>query len=551
MPNDVITLSALCHELDSDISGGKIEKIYQPESDELTLTIKKNGAQTLLISANAHLPRLHLTAQKKENPLSASAFCMLLRKLIGGGIIQGVSLLNSDRIIKIEILSRNEMGDKTQFYLLAEQMGRYSNTILTDANFLIVDAIKRINIDQNPERPILPNAKYRTPPQNRITLNDTAALSALFVDKRQFDEKFLLENISGISKDTAKEIIARSADDPYSIISDFLDIFSSKDFLPCIRYDEKDIAADFYITPYLSKKGQYVSFPTLNEVLDAFYQNKDAEIRKKANTKQLTALLSRLQNRTERRIADHTAKLEECEKADTLRIYGELILSNLFRMKKGDKTLVCQNFYDNNAEAVIPLDELLTPNKNAQAYFKRYSKLKKAKEISLQQLEIQYLQREYLKTLAAAIKSSDTRQEYQEILAELHAVDGRKISLPKRQKKVQPSAPLHIVFEGADIYVGKNNIQNNAVTFGIASSNDLWLHAKNYHGAHTIIKGKVTAEVLQRAAELCAYFSETKDSPKAEIDYTLRKNVKRHKSGVPGLVTYTDFKTIVVQPKLN
>ncbi len=548
MPSDVITLSALCKELDSGLSGGKIEKIYQPENDELTFTIKKGGIRTLLISANANLPRIHITEQKKENPFSASSFCMLMRKYAGGGIIQNISLLAWDRIIKIELISRNEMGDKTPYFILAELMGRYSNIILTDSNFTIIDAIKRINIDQNAERPILPKLKYTVPRQNRITLGDTAALTELFSTQQDVDEKFLLENISGISKDTAKELIARG--EKLSGLQNFLEINSSADYKPCLRFDQNGKAADFHITPYKSQSGDYTFFSSLNDAIERYYLDRATEQQKKFNTKELVKLLTRLQTKTERRIAEHQKKLEECDRSDTLRIYGELILSNLHKLKKGDKTLVCLNFYD-NAEVTIPLNELLPPNKNAQAYFKRYTKLKRAKEISLQQLDMLYVQRQYLQTFASAIKTSDTKQEYQEILEELRAVDGRKVQNPKKQKKSAPSAPLHIIFEGADIYVGKNNIQNNAVTFSIASSNDLWLHAKDYHGAHTIIKGNVTDRILQRAAEICAYFSETKDSPKAEIDYTLRKNVKRHKSGVPGLVTYTDFKTVVVQPKFN
>lgn len=550
MPSDAITLSAVCKELNAALLNGKIEKVYQPENDELTFAVKSGGrTHTLVISANAGLPRIHLTSHKKENPLAASTFCMLMRKHTGGGIIQNVSLLDWDRIIKIELLSRNEMGDKTSFFILAELMGRYSNIILTNSDYIILDAIKRVNFDQNPDRPIVPSARYTPALQRRATPGDEAALEELFAEEKPYNDKYLLENIGGLAKDTAKEILSRSPQAPLFALKELRDIYNSELYHPCVRFDDKDNAADFYITPYQSVPGRYEYFSTLNEAMDEFYSKKDAELRKRANTKELTTLLERLRKKTERRIADYTSKLEECGRSDILRIYGELILSNLHRMKKGDKSLSCENFYDGNAITTVPLDELLSPNKNAQSYFKKYTKLKHAKEIALAQLEALSIQGEHLNALSAAIKSSDTRQEYQEILDELRALDGKKPQAAK-QKKQKPSEPIHIVFEGADIFVGKNSIQNNKVTFDLASSGDVWLHAKNYHGAHVVIKGASPSDsVLRRAAELCAYYSETKDSPKAEIDYTLRKNVKRHKSGVPGLVNYTDFKTIIVEPK--
>lgn len=549
MPNDVITLNALTKELHARITRGKIEKIYQPENDELTFAIRNNGkAYSLIISANANLPRIHLTSQKKQNPLSAATFCMLMRKHLNGGIIEDISLMNADRIVKITIANRNEMGDNVKFFLLAELMGRYSNIILTKDDFIILDTIKKVHFEQS-SRPILPNLKYQPIENNRISLDETDKIASLLQNK-EITAEILLTNISGFAKETAKEIAGRKTP-IMDTIATFYNINDSDIYIPCVRYDENENIKDFYITPYETVKGVYERCDSLNDCLDKFYLEKDTKLRKKANTHEITKLLKRLKTKTERRINDNNNKLAECENTETYRIYGELILTNIYKLKKGDKTLVCENFYDNTT-VNIDLDELLHPNQNAQKYFKRYHKLKRAKDFAIKQLTDLKLQQEYLLSIEAAINNSTLEQEYKEIMDELLILGNlKKPKSNKKQKKQKPSSPLHLTIDGYDIFIGKNNIQNNEVTFDIGSKADIWMHTKAYHGSHTIIKGeKPPTSVIQKAAEICAYFSEGRESSKVEVDYTEKKNVKRHKSGMAGMVFYINYKTILVKPTM-
>ncbi len=441
------------------------------------------------------------------------------------------------------------MGDKVTMYLLCEIMGRYSNIILTKEDFTIIDAIKRVHFDVS-DTPVLPNLKYSKPPQKKISLDDDKSLQELFENENQVDVSFIINNISGISKDTAKEIIQRKENGYYETIKSFFNIYHTDLYKPCLRYDKDNFVKDFYITPYLSAKGKYVHFDSINTCLDKFYQEFDLEVRKKTDTKQLVKLLKRLKNKLEKRKSDYSEKIEESKKAKTYKQWGELILANLYRIKKGDTLLKCLNFYD-NTEVEIPLDEKLFPNQNAQVYFKKYRKLKKAKEIAIQQLKIIEKQKQYLKSIETALQTSSSKQEFKEIQDELLILGNlKKPEKSQKRLKEQPSKPMHINIEGVDVYVGKNNLQNDKVTFEIGMSNDTWLHAKGYHGSHTIIRHSFPPEsILTRAAEICAYYSEAKGDAKVEIDYTLRKNVKRQKGGMPGMVDYKNYKTIVVTPK--
>lgn len=547
MPLDAITLNTAVQELKTLVGGGKIERISQPERDEIFLGIKANKRHTLAISANANFPNIRLTKQKKQNPLSAPKFCMLLRKWLTGGKIQNISLLNNDRIVKILISNKNELGYEANSYLLCELMGRYSNIILTKEDFTIIDAIKRVPLEKS-QNPTLPNLKYSPPPQNKISLNDKESLKELIDNNDDIDISFLMKNIGGIAKDTAKEILARKDQSPFEAIDAFFNIYGTSLFKPCLLYDKDNKPKDFYITPYISSKGTYVHYQTLNECMDIFYTTRNAENRKQADTKELVKTLKRLKSKLEKRALDCVKKLEESKDSHTYKIWGELILSNLHSIKKGDEFLECESYYDNK-KVKIPLDKKLYPNQNAQAYFKKYRKLNKGGEIAAQQLKEIQKQKEYVLSIEAALQNSTNKEEYKEIQNELLALSNIKEPARKKQKE-RPSKPFHIVIEGISVYLGKNNIQNDNVTFEIASSNDIWMHTKGYHGAHAVIKSPNPPQgVLVRAAELCAYYSQARASSKADVDYTLRKNVKRQKGGMTGMVDYKNYKTIAVVPK--
>ena len=545
MPNDVITLKVLCRELNQLLTGGRVEKIYQPETDEVTLHIKSSGKLLqLVISANPTHPRIHLTTQKKENSYNAPAFCMLLRKYLGGAQIKGVDIFNNDRIARITFEGKNELKDSRTVYLLAELMGRYSNIILVSQDMTIIDAVRRIHFDQSTTRYILPGLSYVLQPQTRITFDEKEKLRVLLSGEPKLSSSEILKNISGIGKETAEEIA--SFTDRYNGLLNLIEAKIDTDYYrPCLSY-KNDKPVDYFIYPYQSIQTTWKFFKTLNEAFDEYYRLYDTEDRKKASSKTVETILKRLQTKTDRRIEDNQKRLDEWEKAESIRRKGELITNYIYLIKSGDTSLTCFDYYDNK-EIVIPLDDTISPSRNAQEYFKKYNKMKRAKDVATKQLAELYPQREYLQSIAVSIKNCSLKAEFDEILAELNALGGY-VQKKRNDKKSLPSKPIHLVVNGYDVYYGKNNVQNAQVTFTLASPTDLWMHAQKHHGTHLVIKGQPDEKTILRCAEIAAFFSDAKDSPKVEVDYTLKKYVKKIPGALPGLVTYTDYKTILCTP---
>lgn len=543
MPNDVILLKALADELNSSLKGGRIEKIYQPETDEITVLVKNNGKMhNLVISASPSSPRAHLSTQKKENSLSAPAFCMLLRKHLTGGNISDVSIFNYDRIIKFTIDARNELKDVKKYFLIAELMGRYSNIILTDDNFVIIDAIRRIHFDQSTTRYILPNLNYVLQPKNRVSLDDDAALDEVFSSPiSSYDE--LPKLISGIGKETAKEIF--SADNPREKIRELTNIYFETSFCPVVTKNSDGKITDYYVYPYSTVNSDFEKSESLNDALNKFYLLRDGEERKKASSKTVTTVLKRLQAKNERRIEDNLSKIKDKDNAKKNRMAGTLLMNYLWMIKPGDKSVTVDGF--DGEKVTIPLVADEKPAVTAKNLLKKYNKQKRAVEIAEIQLEELYKQRDYLKSIEVSITNSFTKTEYEEILKELNSINGYKQN--KTEKRQKPSAPTRLKFDCCEIIFGRNNLQNNDVTFKIADRGDLWLHVKNHHGSHVIIKGEYADETLLKAAEIAAYYSDANQDGKVEVDYTLVKFVKKIPSALPGQVTYTNYKTVIVTPK--
>ena len=544
MPIDVITLKAVTEELNEFLSGGRVEKIYQPETDEVTLNVKSGGKYfQLVISANPSHPRIHLTTQKKENSFNAPAFCMLPRKYIGGARILGMHIFNNDRVIRMEFEGKTELKDDRVLYLIVELMGRYSNIILTDKNMVIVDAIRRIHFDQSTTRYILPGLQYVFQPQTRITFDQTDKLKAFFADNPDCGADEILRAISGIGKETAAEIAASS--DRFASLTRLIDVTSSSVYRPSLSYSG-DKPTDYFVYPYETRKSDWKEFSTLNEALDEYYSLYDREDRKKASSKTVETILKRLQTKTERRIDDNLKRLKDWEKSESIRRKGEFITNYLYLIKPGDEELKCFDYYENK-DTSIALDPTLSPARNAQEYFKKYNKLKRAKDSANEQLATLYPQKEYLGSIAVAIESCSLKSEFDEILEELNKLGGyvRK-GAPKQRTK--PSAPTHLTINGFDVYYGKNNVQNAQVTFTYAAPTDTWVHAKKHHGTHVIIKGTPDEETLLTCCRIAAFLSDAKTSPKVEVDYTQKKFVKKIPSSLPGLVTYTDYKTMICEP---
>lgn len=564
MPNDYITIKALARELDENLKGGKIDKVNMPEKDEIALLVRANGKNYILTaSCNANNPRIHTGGDKKQNPLAAPSFCMHLRKHITGGIINGIKLLGEDRIIAFDITSRNEMRDEVGFTLVAEMMGRYSNILLLKSNGIISDTLKQVSYDTMTKRCLLPGAKYSLPPQSKLLPSDRENIVHILKEYSSSDlASYLIARVSGLSLLTAKQIVFQSGiknnaatltDEEITKILDTLDeylnINDSPLYSPC-AYRDNGVCKDFFILPY-EGFDDIQKTQTLNDAVVLCTVEKDREERKNERTKFLKKAYDSLIKKLNSKLAKDNAKLAECEQTENLKKYGELILANLYAINKGDDKAVVKDYYSPDCpDVTVKLDIRLTPQQNAQAYFKKYAKLKRTYEVVSKQIEEVKETLEYAQTIAPAIALCSDDDEIEEVRQELAQLGALK-KIKTQKNKFKPSQPIAYEVKDFVILVGKNNIQNEKLTFKVAGGSDIWIHTQKVHGSHTVIfaEGRqVPDEVIQTGCEIAAYYSQGKNGDKIACDYTQRKNLRRHPSGKPGMVLYTTYKTAVVKP---
>lgn len=560
MGSDLFALNALAKELNSSLQGARIDKIQQPEVDELRFFMRSKGKNVcLVISCNAGAPRIHLTQSKKQSPMVAPNLCMLMRKYLLNASIEQIGIYNHDRIIYLKLNAKTEMRDDATFYLFVEIMNRYSNIVFTDENLVILDAVKHLPLDVERNHVVLRGVRYSPVTQKKISyLTDCFGV---FDDFSGGDlHKYIQDNISGFSGATINEFLLRANLDTsvpslsqsdkeklYATIKEFASFdASSSIFQPCV-IDGKDVYPFVYRSLADRDESNVRKFNTMSEAYDALTTDCDKDIRNKARLKSLATIAKRLHQKAEKNIAIDLQRLKECEDMDTLKLYGELIVSNIYRIKKGDESVKCLNYYD-NTEVVIPLDARLTPSKNSTAYYTKYNKLKRAKEFVSKKLVEDRDLLEYVKSIEEEIASLPYESQTSAIEEELELLGGtKKKSQKNKVRREKPEPPYVYVVDGFTIYRGKNNIQNDELTFKIASSSDIWMHLKNEHGAHTIIvtEGKEVPEnVLKIAGEITA---STKQASH-EVDYTERRNVKRKPNGHPGQVIYVNYKTLVATP---
>lgn len=567
MPNDLVTLQALANELNNTLAGGKIEKIFQPEKDEISIIIRSKGVKhNLVISCNAQNPRIHISAMKKENPITAPTFCMHLRKYISSGIIESVSLLNQDRIFLISIIARNELKDTINYGLIAEMMGRYSNILLINGEFKISDAMKQVSFDSATKRCILPSVKYTPPDQVKILPSQIDKIKQCLTDFKEDNlAKYLYSNISGISPETANDIIARCninlLNKPLNdsetmelceMINRYFDIYNDVLYSPCVNKNAQGKITDYYTTEYIGLNDCEKSL-TLSQAIESLNGVKDIGERHREKTKHLSQALKKYKSRNEKKLQKAKDKLIECENMNIYKKYGDIILGNLHSIKKGDTVLTAPDYYEDGMPNIdVPLNIQYTPSKCAQDYFKKYNKLKRTKEVIVTQIIETEEILEYAKSIESSIENSVSSSDLLQIEEELYKIGAIKKLKTTKNKSVKAGSP--IIYEYADtiICVGKNNIQNDKLTFKTAHNSDIWLHSLQFHGSHVVVftEGcKSSDELLTFAAELAAYYSQGKSADKVPVDYTEIRNVKRNPNGNLGMVTYTKQHTIYVTPK--
>ncbi len=564
MPNDLVTLKALSAELNATLAGGKIEKIYQPEKDEITLSIRAFGQKyNLVVSANAQNPRIHLTSVKKENPITAPSFCMHLRKYLTSSIIENIDILGEDRIINITIISKTELKDTIKLHLIAEMMGRYSNILLLNDKMIISDAIKQASFDAATKRCVLPSCQYKLPEQSKLQPSDKdGIINYLNSYNGGGLAKFICNGIGGISLMTAEEIICHSKIDeskyPLDVenltnsIDTFFNIFTSELYSPCCSIDKDDNCLDYFVTSYKSQQLYYKKFDNLSYAIQALTLKKDQDERHREKSKHLINAIKKYRSRNQKKLQKAKEKLTECDKMNDYKKYGELITSNLYKVKKGDTILQCVDYYDPEMKTIeIELNPQYSPSKIAQDYFKKYNKLKRTLDIIISQIKETEEDLKYIDTIEQHINNCNLTAVLFQIEQELFAIGAIKKMKTKMAKSAKEGSPIIYEYKGYIIAVGKNNYQNDKLTFKTANGGDIWLHALDYHGSHVVIFTDGTTpqdDVITFAGELSAFYSNGTGSDKVPVDYTMKKFVKRNPNGKLGMVTYTNQKTAYVKP---
>lgn len=562
MGSDLFALSALARELNRELCGARIDKIQQPEVDELRFFVRSKGKNhCLVVSCNAGAPRIHLTKSKKVSPQVAPNLCMLLRKYLLSATISDICVYNYDRIIRVRFDAKTEMRDEATFYLFVEIMNRYSNIVFTDENLVILDAVKHLPLDVERNHVVLRGVPYSPVAQKKISY-----LTNYFSVFDNFNggdlHKFIQDNISGFSGATIEELLLRAnlssnvenlsqneRERLFKTIGDLASVATDSPDIPlcpCI-IGAKEAYPIVYRSLADSNEENVKKFDTMSEAYDALFTDCDKDIRNKARLKSLATIAKHLRQKVEKNIAIDMQKLADCDDMDKYRLWGELIVNYIYLVKKGDEKLVCTNYYD-NSQAEIPLDLRLTPSKNSTAYYAKYNKLKRTKEFVSKKLEKDKDLLEYVKSIEDEIENLPYESDTSAIEQELETLGGGKNKSSKNKVRKEKSEPPYVYFvDGFYVYRGKNNIQNDELTFKIASSNDIWLHLKNEHGSHTIIvtEGRTVPDnVLKIAGEITA---STKQAS-CEVDYTERRNVKRKPDGHPGQVIYVNYKTMLSEP---
>lgn len=560
MAIDGFVTRAIVHELSKEIINGRIHKIYQPHQTDLVFSIRSFGKNhSLLISANPTYPRIHLTDKNYINPQEPPMFCMLLRKHIEGGIIEDIRQIDLERIIQIDIKVRDELGDLHTKRLIIELMGRHSNIILLNPeNGVILDGIVHVTPAISSYRQILPGRQYISPPeQNKI--NPLKTTKEQFTSLIDFNggkiDKQLVDLFTGTSPSIAKEILFEAKlptkENLWNAFHSWMVKAEKNEYQPTI-VTNKD-KSDFSIFPlkHISEAGE--TFESINKCLDVFYSYKAERDTVRQKAADLSKFLINEKEKNEKKITYLLQDIEDAKEAEKYKLYGELVTANMHQIKRGDKVATVINYYsEDQAEISIVLDPIKNPSENAQAYFKKYNKLKNSLNYIEGQIAKTNEEIEYLDAILTQLESANTNdiEDIREELSEQGYLRDRKKQ--NRKKSKNPEIEQFVSTEGITIYVGKNNKQNEYLTHKLATPNDTWLHTKDIPGSHVVIKAKDYGDkTLAEAAMLAAYYSKAKHSSQVPVDYTLIKHVKKPNGAKPGFVIYENQKTIYVTPEEN
>ena len=554
MAFDASVVKCFVNEANQKLLNAKIDKIHQPQKDELVFSLRSStGNIKLHISANPNYPRIHLTNSKFDNPEVAPMFCMLLRKHLVSYKITSITQYDFERIVVMTLEGYDELSDLTTKKLVVELLGKYSNIILLDESDKIIDCIKRIDISTSTIRQVLPMLTYKFP-DKQSKLNPLETTFEHIAINQENPEADIMSKIYGIGKITAREIcyLAEKTDFKTALTNTFTNI-KNDIFKPCVIYNKDNSPLDFSATEILQYEGELKTeyTDTISEAIGLFYSGKALKQKLNNFSNQIEKLLSNNIERCEKKLKIFRQQLLDSAGREKFKQFGELITANIYQIKDGVSEITVMNYFDESyPEIKIKLTPELSPSQNAQKYFAKYNKAKTTEEQSIIQIEKTEKELNYLETVSDALSRAESIQEILEIKEELtnegyiSASDQNK---KKKKTKTEISKPKEYNIDGYTVFVGKNNKQNDYLTLKIARSHDIWLHTKNIPGSHVIIVKKYDEEipdkVIIEAAKLAALNSKAKSGAKTPVDFTEVKNVKKPSGAKPGMVIYDNYKT--------
>lgn len=575
MAFDGITIACLVEECSRVLRDARISKIAQPESDELLFTLKgPDGQHRLLMSASASLPFLSLTEKNKPSPLQAPTFCMVLRKHIAGGRICSITQPGLERILRFEIEHRNEMGDLCRKFLIVELMGKHSNIIFCDDNNRIIDSIKHISAAMSSVREVLPGKDYFIPgtqedKTNPLEITDAAQAAAILASRPATIAKAIYGSFSGISPVIANEIAYRSgldADTPIASLPEearlhlgnqfvlFMDCVRQGEFSPVIvRRDEEPVEfAAEDLTMYADCESEH--YASISRMIEDFYAQKEVYSRIRQKSSELRRIVNTAYERSVRKYQLQRKQLKDTDKRDKYKLYGELLNVYGYDVPEGAGYLDAPNYYDDNRLIRIPLDQTKSARENSQKYFDRYNKLKRTCEALTEQIAQTKAGIDHLESIQTALDMALCPEDLVQIREELVETGYIRKNSGRKKQQVK-SRPYHYLStDGYDIYVGRNNYQNEELTLKLATGNDWWFHAKGIPGSHVIVKSRgeeLPDRVFEEAGKLAGYYSKGRDSEKIEIDYLQKKNIKKPNGSAPGFVVYYTNYSLTIHPDIS
>ena len=573
MALDAVCLRAVIEELRPQLLDLRVDKVQQPSRDQVILLLR--GSRRLLLNAGAGSPRIHFTELLRDNPAEPPMFCMLLRKYLVGGRVESLTQPGMERSAELALRVTDEFGRESRRTLVLEAIGRRSNLILLDEERRIIDCLRRVDSEMSPERQVLPGLFYELPPTHEkrpFTEGDEADFRAALAaaNPERPADAFLLDTYFGLSPLVARELVFQAAGDSGKRVYELTEAQETAlwqailalrqrvedgDFQPvCLYRDGKP--AEFSYLPIrqygdLMENREMESFSAL---MDVFYESREREERTRQRGQDLIRSVTSARDRCRRKLAQQRQEFAKCQDRDQLRISGELITANLYRMERGQTKLTAENYYDPDCrEITIPLDPLLTPQQNAAKYYKRYTKARTAEKYLTEQMALAQRDEAYLESVLEELRQAETEQDFLDIRAELRENGFLKRSGKERKELKRATKPREFRTSGGwRVLVGRNNRQNDQLTTKTADYRDLWLHTQKIHGSHVILCSggqEVPEEDLLQAARLAAYFSQAKDSANVPVDCAAVRYVKKPAGARPGMVTYTNARTLYVTPE--